>query len=257
MVSFAFEQPHLARAARSALTRTGHSNGMLAQGIQDASVGWHDDLHARSGQFDFEGFVVGVRFRISSEALEVHGTAGPVTRHILDFIHQSLGAAAIDMRASDGFLEDRPEIEGFRRVAVSVVDGDLPLHFGGTQFVQEGGRFWRACKVVELEAPYAFGFEGVNHRSHGCDADATGHEDEALGLFAELEQIARGAGQKRVADVRPVDQALGSPPAVIFAFDRELIEVCSARVAAQRVVAHRAIGHLNRDVSPGREAGQR
>lgn len=95
---------------------------MVSQRVQDTVVDGHQKRLASFDQLDLEWFVVCVRFRIRTEALEMHSTAGPMSRHVLDLIHQALGATAVDVHSRLRFLENGPQIERLLGIAVGVMD---------------------------------------------------------------------------------------------------------------------------------------
>ena len=226
------------------------------QGVQDALPCAHRDALAAAMQLNVKSLVIGMGAGVRTEALEMDGVVRPVACHVLHRVHQALGAAAIHMGAVGHLFEDLPEIERARRIAVVMVDDHLPGQLRCTQIVKKRGAFGIAGEVVKLERAQPLGLQLAHHGHHWRDADASAHEDEAAGLFAQGEQVLRCPNHQQVALSHLVNQADGAAASGRVALDRELIETVLLRVVTEGVLAHRATGHAHGKMGAGCEGGQ-
>ena len=140
------------------------------------------------------------------------------------------------------------------RIAVVVVDHDLPAQLGRGEFVAKRGLLGIARAVVELEARTAGSrAEMPHHRQDRRDPDASGDEKKVRDARHECEVVARRRARQRRADADLGRSGWPSRPAIRLALDRDLVVIALVGIVAQRIFSRQAVGSLNADMGARRE----
>ena len=198
---------HLVLGSYTSLLMLRAASGLA--GATCSTLGTLYMLQAAPRKHVLKMLVIGVGLRVPTKTFGVHGAAGPMTRHVLDGIHQWLGTAEINVasRRCSRFLQHRPKIERIGRISKVVVHHDTGRKVCASQLFKEGGSCGVSCQVVQLEGAIPLRTEVPRHGHHGRDTNSAGDQHEAARLGIQLEKILGKTHLHGVTDLDGVNQA--------------------------------------------------
>ncbi len=219
-------------------------------GAHDRLVRLDHHGNAGPGQPDFEA-AAGRRLGRGTlgrlEVFAMHRAGRPMLRRVGACLHETAGAAVIDVVACAGMRQQGLDVQSAREVAAIEMQMQRALGNQLAQLVDEGRVLRGARTIVELERPPGPG-QHVRHGLERRHAYPAGQQDGVAGIRRQRKRIARHSHGQQVPD--PQRLMHGPRPAAPFGFAQHAQNPARPvlRIAGQGIGTHQSPGQVHVDV---------